>query len=1213
MRKNKSMKLLALAMAVIMLAAVLTGCELIMGGAKVTVSISQETAEVAVGETLQLTATASDGSDVEWSSSDKTVVSVTRDGLIRGAKAGTATITAKSGEATATCEVTVCSVDVTISKTTATIEIGQSITLTAEAEDGGEIVWSSSDEKIATVENGVVTGLKEGKAIITAKRAQAGAATCEVTVVWTDKPEDYAVIGFGEEGPVAVANPGTYYYWNDQNWCGSSVTALDAYYAGGVATFQYADASPACWHGYQVFYKHAANVAGQAYKLTAKINSLEAGDITINGTVVILQKGENNVEVYYVEDGGKASISIQMGNSAAGTVIAANTISISDIGFEEFTPEKLAAPTEVSISADKVVSITDSNGNKKNAIKLNFYKDGGMLYSVQIVNGGKLDDSAMEDGTYEIKAIAIGSGAYESSDESGVLATYTVANGGVSYDMEGSGETGAVANPGKWVYWTEFSGITYAKYENGKISFDVSVEGGNWYSNQLFYKNSALQAGKAYTITMKMTSTVAGQITINGNVVTLTEGVNEIKISGNEGNVSISIQMGTMDSTGATASTIATGEFTIENIEFTEGAGSTDPETPNAVIAGGEVDAVANPDKAYYWTEFAGIANATYVDGVISFNVINGGNWYSNQIFLKKSDLTAGKSYKLTMTVVSSVAEKITVNGAVIDLIVGENAVEVTYVEDASKASLSLQCGVNGGVSLAAGEFTLKDILYTEVEGGNEGDGGEDTPDTPPTDPTSYDIVFGEEGTTVANPGKWYYWNDQGWCGSNVNVSGAHYDLDTDKATFSYSGMTTACWFGMQIFYENPNNVDGTTYKLTCTITSDVAGDIAIKGQKVTLVAGENNIELIVVEGDEVNYNDTPDASFVLHCGTSAGTVIAENTISISNLTFTAIEDDGEDEGEGSEGGDPVTPPSGSYTIVYADENGTVADPGVWHFWNDQWWCGSNVTVSSANYDAENDKASFTYSLEGSCSFGMQVFYKNSANAVGTKYTLTCTITSEAAGDITINQQAVTLVVGENRIELTVTESAAASFSLQCGNIAANTFSISGLTFTEVVEGGNEGDGEGSTDTPATSYVIGFGGEGDTVTNPGKWIYWNDQNWCGSNVIVSSANYDAENDKATFTYSGATTACWHGMQIFYKNPANETGKSYIMTCTITSEVAGDVTILGHVVTLVAGENNIELQVGQGGTSSFSLQCGNAAGTVIEANTISISGLTFTEM
>ena len=1203
MRKNKLMKLLAMTMTVVMLMAVLAGCDIFGGGTDVSVSISQQTAEIAVGDTLQLTATASDGSDVEWSSSDKTVVSVTRDGLIRGSKAGTATITAKAGEATATCVVTVKSIDVTISQATATIEKGQTITLTAEAGDGGEIIWSSSDSSIASVENGVVTGLKEGTVIITAKRAQAGAATCEVTVVWSDKPTDYAVIGFGEEGPVAVANPGTYYYWNDQNWCGSSVTALEAYYAGGVATFQYSDASPACWHGYQVFYKHAANVAGTAYKLSAKINSLEEGDITINGTVVTLKKGENNVEVYYVEDGGKASISIQMGAQNAGTVIAANTISISDVKFEEFTPEKLTVPTAVSISSDKVVSITDSNGDKKNAIKLNFYKDGAMLYSFQLFNGAKLDDTAMEDGTYEIKAVAIGSGAYESSDESEVLATYTVANGGVSYDMEGLGQAGAEANPGKWVYWTEFSGITYAKYENGKISFDVSVAGGNWYSNQLFYKNSALQAGKAYTLTMKMTSTVAGQITINGQVVTLTEGVNEIKLNVTEGSVSISMQMGTMDSTGATASTIEIGEFVIEDVVFTEGTSSVepDPENPTAIIFGGETDAVANPDKVYYWTEFAGIAGGTYENGAISFSVINGGNWYSNQIFLKNSALTAGKTYKLTLTIVSSVAEKITLNGNVIDLAIGDNAVELTYVESEAGASLSLQCGVNGGVSLAAGEFTLKDIAFTEVAGGDVGGG--DDPVTPPAEPTSYDIVFADEGGTVADPGVWHFWNDQWWCGSNVTVTGAHYDLDSDKATFTYT-LEGSCTFGMQVFYENPDNVDGTTYKMTCVITSEAAGDITINAQAITLVAGENNIELIVVEGANNNANDTPDASFTLQCGT-----ITANTFSISGLTFTAVEGD-------SDGGEdtPVTPPdaSGSYTIVYADENGAVADPGVWHFWNDQWWCGSNVTVSSASYDAENDKATFTYTLEGSYSFGMQVFYKHPTNETGKTYKLTCTISSEAAGDITINQQAVTLAVGENNIELTVTESAAASFSLQCGNIAANTFSISNLAF-EAVEAGNEG-GEDTPATPATSYDIVFGGEGDTVTNPGKWLYWNDQNWCGSNVTVSYAHYDADTDTATFTYSGATTACWHGMQIFYKNPANVEGKSYKMTCTITSEVAGDIMILGHVVTLAVGENNIELQVGQGGTSSFSLQCGNVnTGTVIEANTISISGLTFTEI
>ncbi len=1041
MRKNQLMKLLALAMTVVMLASVLVSCDLFgLFGAKVTVSISQETAKLAVGDTLQLTATVSDGSDVEWSSSDKTVVSVTRDGLIRGAKAGTATITAKSGEATATCVVTVHSVDVTISQTTATVEKGQTITLTAEAGDGGEVLWSSSDESIATVENGVVTGLKEGKVIITAKRAQAGAATCEVTVLWSDRPADYAVIDFGEEVAGAVANPGTYYYWNDQNWCGSSVTALDAYYAGGVATFQYSDASPACWHGYQVFYKHAANVAGQAYKLSAKVSSLEEGDITINGTVVSLKKGDNDVVVYYVEDGGKASISIQMGAQAAGTVIAANTISISDIEFEEFTPEKLAVPTAVSISSNNIVSITDSNGEKATAYKLNFYKDGVMLYSFQMNKDAMLDDTAMEDGTYEIKAIAIGSGAYTSSDESGVLATYTVANGGVSYDMEGLGEAGAVQNPGKWTYWTEFAGITYAKYENGKISFNVEVEGGNWYSNQLFYKNSALQAGKAYTLTMKMTSTVAGQITINGKVVTLAVGENQIELNVTEGNVSISIQMGTMDSTGATASTIDVGEFTIENIEFKDGSGAVNPDNPNAVIAGGEVDAVANPGKVYYWTEFAGIADVTYVNGAISFKVINGGNWYSNQIFLKNAGLTAGKTYKLSLTIVSSVAEKITLNGTVFELAIGENAIEVTYVEDAAKASLSLQCGVNGGVSLAAGEFTLKDIAFTEVEGGNEGG----DPVTPPA--SSNNISFADESGTVADPGVWHFWNDQNWCGSNVTVSSAHYDAEADKATFTYSGATPACWFGMQLFYKNSANETGKTYKMTCTITSEVAGEVTINKQVVALVAGENTIELTVTEGA---------ASFSLQCGNeTAGTVISANTISVSELTFTAVE--GGNQGGGD---DPVVPPttSSSYTIVFGAEGDAVANPGVWCFWNDQNWCGSNVTVSSAHYDAENDKATFTYSgATPACWHGMQIFFRNPANGEGKTYKLTCTITSEVAGDITIIGNVVTLVAGENTIELTVGQGGGASFTLQCGNekagtvIAANTISISNLTFTEI-------------------------------------------------------------------------------------------------------------------------------------------------------------------
>ena len=74
----------------------------------VTVTISQETASVEVGSTITLTATTSDSSTVKWSTSDRTVANVNATtGLVKGLKAGTATITATSGDATATCTVTV--------------------------------------------------------------------------------------------------------------------------------------------------------------------------------------------------------------------------------------------------------------------------------------------------------------------------------------------------------------------------------------------------------------------------------------------------------------------------------------------------------------------------------------------------------------------------------------------------------------------------------------------------------------------------------------------------------------------------------------------------------------------------------------------------------------------------------------------------------------------------------------------------------------------------------------------------------------------------------------------------------------------------------------------------------------------------------------------------------------------------------------------------
>ena len=140
----------------------------------VTVTISQETASVEVGSTVTLTATASDESAITWSSSDTDVATVSG-GVVTGVSAGTATITATSGDATATCTVTVTKtedpteeVTITISQETASVEVGSTITLTATTSDGSEVSWRSNKAGIATVENGVVTGVSAGTATITA-------------------------------------------------------------------------------------------------------------------------------------------------------------------------------------------------------------------------------------------------------------------------------------------------------------------------------------------------------------------------------------------------------------------------------------------------------------------------------------------------------------------------------------------------------------------------------------------------------------------------------------------------------------------------------------------------------------------------------------------------------------------------------------------------------------------------------------------------------------------------------------------------------------------------------------------------------------------------------------------------------------------------------------------------------------------------------------
>ncbi len=169
------------------------------------VSLDKTTATLtAAGQATTLTATvAPDNATnkaVTWSSSNSAVATV-NNGVVTAVANGTATITVttEDGSKTATCAVTVeiptsggdetvAVTGVSLDKTSLSFtEAGATATLTATVAPNNAtnktVTWSSSDNAVATVNNGVVTAVANGTVTITAKTADGNkTATCTVTV-----------------------------------------------------------------------------------------------------------------------------------------------------------------------------------------------------------------------------------------------------------------------------------------------------------------------------------------------------------------------------------------------------------------------------------------------------------------------------------------------------------------------------------------------------------------------------------------------------------------------------------------------------------------------------------------------------------------------------------------------------------------------------------------------------------------------------------------------------------------------------------------------------------------------------------------------------------------------------------------------------------------------------------------------------------------------
>jgi uncharacterized protein YjdB len=140
--------------------------------------------------------------NIRWTSSDNGVATVDK-GVVTAVKPGVATITVttEDGGMTATCSVTVEKrvypvTGVTLDKTYVELTEGDETTLTATVAPSyatnKNVVWSSNDESVATVQEGRITAIKPGVAIITVTTEDGGmTASCSVTV----KERVYPVTG----------------------------------------------------------------------------------------------------------------------------------------------------------------------------------------------------------------------------------------------------------------------------------------------------------------------------------------------------------------------------------------------------------------------------------------------------------------------------------------------------------------------------------------------------------------------------------------------------------------------------------------------------------------------------------------------------------------------------------------------------------------------------------------------------------------------------------------------------------------------------------------------------------------------------------------------------------------------------------------------------------------------------------------------------------
>ena len=441
------------------------------------------------------------------------------------------------------------------------------------------------------------------------------------------------------------------------------------------------------------------------------------------------------------------------------------------------------------------------------------------------------------------------------------------------YYLTSSNNAGVVADPGKWFYMcdgaegTDYAFASAPKIDNGVITFAFSsMTAGASY--QLRYQPD-FAVGTKYNVSFTITVDSACKVLYSNDYK-----VHVFEASGSqtftwadEVDASAPFMIQVKECTAPI--TITVSDITIEEVKE-----DTEPEEPSVengyfLTSSNNAGVVADPGKWFYMcdgadgTDYA-FASAPKIDnGVITFAF---------------SSMTAGASYQLryqpdfAVDTEYNLSFKVTVDGACKVLYSNDYKV---YVFDAAgsqiitytdKVDASAPFMIQVKECTAPITISISDISFEEVK-------AEPTPD-PEQPKVSYDLTSSNKSGVVSNPGKWFYFCDDG---KYEFASTPKYDDGTITFAFNsqLEGNNT-----YQLRYQ-PNLEVGTEYSITFTVTASAAGRLGY---------GPDNkaVDIAAAETKTITWTGSVSGSDPFYIQIRATDRSAPITITVSNIVITA-------------------------------------------------------------------------------------------------------------------------------------------------------------------------------------------------------------------------------------------------------------------------------------------------------------------------------------